>query len=88
MLQDETCWFLAIDFDKQNWGRDAAAVIATCKQLQIPFALERSRSGNGGHIWIFFDQPVEASLARKYVWIPMTVYSLTKIYFQKADLVI
>jgi hypothetical protein len=66
MLQDETCWFLAIDFDKQNWKQDAAAVMGTCRELQIPAALERSRSGNGGHIWIFFDQPIEASLARKF----------------------
>jgi superfamily II DNA or RNA helicase len=66
MLQDETCWFLAIDFDKQDWKQDAAAVITTCEELQIPASLERSRSGNGGHVWIFFDQPVEASLARKF----------------------
>ncbi|WP_208629808.1 TOTE conflict system archaeo-eukaryotic primase domain-containing protein [Paenibacillus ferrarius] len=65
MLQDETCWFLAIDFDKENWKRDVVAVMTTCREMQIPVALERSRSGNGGHIWIFFDQPVEASLARK-----------------------
>ncbi|MBE1446130.1 TOTE conflict system archaeo-eukaryotic primase domain-containing protein [Paenibacillus sp. OAS669] len=61
MLEDETCWFLAIDFDKQNWKLDAAAVM----DLKVPAALERSRSGNGGHIWIFFDRPLEASLARK-----------------------
>ncbi|MEW9701967.1 DEAD/DEAH box helicase family protein [Paenibacillus sp. SI8] len=66
MLQDETCWFLAIDFDKQNWKQDAAAVKDTCRKLQVSAALERSRSGNGGHIWIFFDRPLEASLARKF----------------------
>jgi superfamily II DNA or RNA helicase len=66
MLQDETCWFLAIDFDKQNWKQDAVAVMGTCREHQVPAALERSRSGNGGHIWIFFDQPVEASLAREF----------------------
>jgi superfamily II DNA or RNA helicase len=66
MLPDETCWFLAFDFDKQNWKQDASAVMDTCQELQIPAALERSRSGNGGHIWIFFNQPIEASLARKF----------------------
>lgn len=65
MLQDETCWFLALDFDKENWKQDAAALMGTCQEFQIPAALERSRSGNGGHVWIFFDQPAEASLARK-----------------------
>ncbi|BBH22429.1 helicase [Paenibacillus baekrokdamisoli] len=72
MLQDETCWFLAIDFDKQNWMQDAAAVMKTCEDLQIPVALERSRSGNGGHIWIFFEQPAEASLARKFGCVLLT----------------
>jgi|GEM_PF-764273 Uncharacterized protein conserved in bacteria len=66
MLQDETCCFLAIDFDKHNWMQDAAAVMATCKENEVPAALERSRSGNGGHIWIFFDRPIEAGLARKF----------------------
>ncbi|MCZ8516095.1 hypothetical protein O9H85_27575 [Paenibacillus filicis] len=65
MLQDETCWFLAMDFDKQNWQQDAAAVMETCKEWLISASLERSRSGNGGHIWLFFSQPVEASIARK-----------------------
>jgi superfamily II DNA or RNA helicase len=65
MLQNETCWFLAMDFDKLNWQQDAAAVMETCKVWHIPASLERSRSGNGGHIWLFFDQPIEASIARK-----------------------
>jgi len=65
MLQDETCWFLAMDFDKQNWQQDAAVVLETCKEWHIPAALERSRSGNGGHIWFFFLQPIEAVIARK-----------------------
>jgi hypothetical protein len=45
MLQDESCWFLAMDFDKQNWHQDAVAVLATCKEWHIPAALELSRSG-------------------------------------------
>ncbi|MEI7668490.1 MAG: DEAD/DEAH box helicase family protein [Pseudomonadota bacterium] len=65
MLKDETCWFLAADFDKQNWQSDAGAFLATCKRRNIPASLERSRSGNGGHIWIFFSEPVPASEARR-----------------------
>lgn len=65
MLRDERCWFLAIDLDGDHWQEDAAAVIATCRRLPIPAALERSRSGNGGHLWLFFAEPVPAVLARK-----------------------
>ncbi len=65
MLQDETCFILAVDFDKEGWQEDARAFWETCRQLNIPAALERSRSGNGAHIWLFFDQAIPASLARK-----------------------
>ena len=49
MLLDETCWFLAADFDKASWQEDAGAFLETCQLSDIPAALERSRSGNGGH---------------------------------------
>jgi len=65
MLKNETCWFLAADFDKEHWQRDAEAFLETCKRRNVPASLERSRSGNGGHVWIFFEQPVAASEARK-----------------------
>ena len=65
LMVDETCWFLAADFDKQSWQRDALAFLTTCREKGVPAALERSRSGNGGHIWIFFSEPVLASEARK-----------------------
>lgn len=65
MLADGTCWFLAADFDKQTWQQDAEAFLATCRSKQIPSALERSRSGNGGHAWIFFAEPVPVPLARR-----------------------
>jgi superfamily II DNA or RNA helicase len=65
LMPDETCWFLAADFDKQSWQRDALAFLATCREKGVPAALERSRSGNGAHIWIFFREPVPASEARK-----------------------
>jgi hypothetical protein len=65
MLADETCWFLAADFDKSTWREDAAAFLAACKARDVPAALERSRSGQGGHAWIFFAEPVPACLARR-----------------------
>jgi len=65
MLRDETCFFLAVDLDGEDWQRDAAAFLETCRRLEAPVALERSRSGNGAHIWFFFDEALPASLARK-----------------------
>jgi very-short-patch-repair endonuclease len=65
MLRDETCYFLAVDFDRDSWHADAAAFVETCRNLAVPVALERSRSGNGGHVWFFFDEAVPAITARK-----------------------
>ena len=65
LLPDETCWFLAIDFDKKNWMDDVSAYLETCKTYSVQAILERSRSGNGGHVWIFFSEPIPASQARR-----------------------
>lgn len=65
ILSDETCFFLAVDFDKTGWREDASAFLDTCSRLTLPAALERSRSGRGGHVWLFFEQAVPAILARK-----------------------
>jgi len=65
MLRDHTVWFLAIDFDKACWADDARALLETCRAKGVPAALERSRSGNGGHVWIFFAEPVSARIARQ-----------------------
>ncbi len=53
LLVDESCWFLAADFDKSTWTEDAKTFLETCVSFQVPAVLERSRSGNGGHVWIF-----------------------------------
>ena len=65
LLPDETCWFLAIDFDKKSWMADSTAFLQTCSRFHISAIVERSRSGNGSHVWMFFDRPVFASDARK-----------------------
>ena len=65
LLQDEMCWFLAIDFDKANWHDDAMAFLETCAHVHLSATLERSRSGRGGHVWLFFEEAVPAALARR-----------------------
>jgi hypothetical protein len=65
LLPDETCWFLALDFDGVAWKEDATVLLGACRELEIPVALERSRSGNGAHLWMFFAEPLPAALARK-----------------------
>jgi superfamily II DNA or RNA helicase/very-short-patch-repair endonuclease len=65
MLQDETCFFLAADFDKTHWQEDARAILETCSRMNLPAALERSRSGNGRHVWLFFEEAIPAALARR-----------------------
>lgn len=64
LLPDDTCRFLAVDFDKTTWQEDVAAFRETCSTLDIPVAVERSRSGNGAHAWFFFTEPVMAAVAR------------------------
>jgi superfamily II DNA or RNA helicase len=65
ILSDETCWFLTADFDKECWREDVLAFTETCQRNSVPYAIERSRSGNGAHVWFFFSNPIAAATARK-----------------------
>jgi superfamily II DNA or RNA helicase len=65
LLTNNTSWFLVADFDKQNWKEEAVNFLNACNEKNIPVYLERSRSGNGGHVWIFFDKPYPAIRSRK-----------------------
>ena len=65
LMPDETCLFLAIDFDKEKWQNDVSVFRSVCMDLDIPVAIERSRSGDGAHAWLFFVEPVPAMSARK-----------------------
>lgn len=65
LLTDDSCYFLAIDFDEGDWREDALAFMQSCHELDVQAALEISRSGNGAHLWIFFTAPVPARDARR-----------------------
>jgi hypothetical protein len=81
MLLDETCFFVAIDFDTGHWFEDARAFVETCRRLNLSAALERSRSGRGGHVWLFFEEAVSAALART-----LAAYILTETMERRPDL--
>ena len=59
------CRFVVADFDHAGWRDDAAALLRTCRRLDVPALSEISRSGDGAHVWLFFDAPVPAALARR-----------------------
>lgn len=65
MLKDETCNFLCVDFDEEDYENAVTAFRVVCEEFDVPLCVERSRSGNGAHIWIFFATPVSAVIARK-----------------------
>jgi len=65
MLPDDSCHFLAVDFDDESWRDDVLAFAGSCDALGVPIAIEVSRSGEGAHAWIFFNAPVSARDARR-----------------------
>jgi superfamily II DNA or RNA helicase len=81
LLEDETCWFLAVDFDKRSWQEDVMAFAETCRSARIPVAIERSRSGNGAHAWFFFATAVSANVARR-----MGCYLITETMNRRHEL--
>ena len=66
LLLGDFCNFLAIDFDKKTYEKDVNAFWSICDDLNIPIYVERSRSGNGAHVWIFFEESIPAKVARKF----------------------
>lgn len=65
LMPENMTIFLAIDFDEEHWQEDVRTVRDTCQKYHIPCNVERSRSGNGAHLWIFFEEAVSAKEARK-----------------------
>ncbi len=81
MLENDLCNFLAVDFDKKEFQKDVSAFLDTCRKLNVPASLERSRSGNGAHVWIFFTEPISAHTARQ-----MGSYILTETMESRPEL--
>jgi len=67
LLTDNTSWFITADFDDENWLEECKTLLNICSKNEIPSYLERSRSGQGGHVWIFFDKPYPAIRSRKII---------------------
>ncbi|OOG43620.1 DEAD/DEAH box helicase family protein [Rhodanobacter sp. C05] len=65
LMSDDTCHFLAADFDEAEWKEDVLAFARSCRDLGVPVALEISRSGDGAHAWVFFASRVSARDARR-----------------------
>jgi len=68
LLEDNTSHFIAADFDDENWQKSIRKLYSTCKNFEIPAYIERSRSGNGGHVWIFFEENLPAEQTRKLMF--------------------
>jgi hypothetical protein len=81
LLDDETCWFLAVDFDGAGWKEDIAVFVETRRSAGVGVAIERSRSGNGAHAWFFFAAPVPARTARE-----MGCYLITEAMSRRHEL--
>ncbi len=67
LMPDNSSFFIASDFDGETWLAECQKFINACRELDIPAYLERSRSGNGGHVWIFFAEAYAAFKSRRIV---------------------
>ena len=81
LLPDDTCWFVAADFDEAAWKDDVLAFSETCRNAGLSVAIERSRSGNGAHAWFFFAEPISACHARR-----MASFLLTETMSRRHEL--
>jgi len=68
LLEDNTSHFIAADFDDENWKESIQKLYSTCIKYDIPAYIERSRSGNGGHLWVFFEENLPAEQTRKLMF--------------------
>ena len=90
MAKDETVSFAVIDFDESSWRRDALCVVRKIRELALPIALERSRSGKGAHIWFFFEERISARMVRAALFyiITLTLEAYPEISLDSYDRII
>ncbi|MFR9165111.1 MAG: TOTE conflict system archaeo-eukaryotic primase domain-containing protein [Dysgonomonas sp.] len=68
LLPDNTSFFIAADFDEANWQESILKLYNVCLEVNLPAVIERSRSGNGGHLWLFFEENIPAFMSRKIMF--------------------
>ena len=68
LLSDNSSFFIAADFDEANWKKSILNLYRVCLDIELPVVIERSRSGNGGHLWLFFEENIPAFMSRKIVF--------------------
>jgi len=85
LLTDNSSWLIAADFDGEKWAEDCLSFIKICNDKEIPAYLERSRSGKGGHVWIFFDHPYPAFKSRRIINVLLKQAGIISVFDKKSS---
>jgi superfamily II DNA or RNA helicase len=81
LMDQDLCKLLVMDFDKKNWVEEVKLIAESCEELDIDYSIEISRSGNGAHLWFFFNEIIKASEARTFG------FAILDYTMQKSDII-